>query len=88
MFRETEGPVVILFIAIIIILLYNYVGDFIETNNRLSDTVEQQQLIITKKTKENQQLAELVSYMYFRQTGKQLPPNWTLIPKEDDRPVH
>lgn len=88
MFRETEGPVVILFIAIIIILLYNYVGDYIEINNRLSNTVEQQQLIIEKKTKENQQLSELVGYMYFRQTGKQLPPNWTLIPKEDNRPVH
>ena len=88
MFRETEGPVVILFIAVIIILLYNYVGDYIETNNRLNETIEQQQLTITKKTKENQQLSELVGYMYFKQTGKQLPPNWTLIPREDYRPVH
>ena len=86
--RNTEGPVIILFIAIIVILLYNYIDDYVEVNNRLRDIINQQQVIITKKTNENRQLAELVSYMYYKQTGEELSPNWTMIPKEDNNPVH
>ena len=88
MFRETEGPVVVLFIAVIVILLYNYVGEYIEVNNQLNDTVDKQQAVITQQAKENKQLADLVGYLYFRQTGKQLPNNWTLIPKDEYSPIH
>lgn len=88
MFRETEGPVVVLFIAVIVILLYNYVGEYIEVNNQLNDTVDKQQAVITQQAKENKQLADLVGYLYYRQTGKHLPNNWTLIPKDEYSPTH
>ena len=88
MFRETEGPVVVLFVAIIVVLLYNYIDSYIETNRKLNETIDNQQLIIQKKIEENKQLSELVSYMYYRQTGKQIPNTWTPIPNGSLKPTH
>ena len=75
--RETEGPVVVLFIAIIIILVYSYISDSLDTNRRLHETIDQQADIINKTTEENTKLKGMLQYIYYS--------NYNTLP---DNPTH
>ena len=85
---DNGTPVVIIFIITIGVILYNYVGRYIEINEELRGTIARQELVIEKKTKENKAMAELVSYLYYQHTGKQVPNTWTPIPRDGLSPVH
>lgn len=63
--RETEGPVVVLFVAIIIILVYSYISDSLDTNRRLHETIDQQADIINETSDENAKLKGMLQYIYY-----------------------
>lgn len=89
--NDNGTPVLILFIVTIGIILYNYIDSYHEANQQLRDTIEAQQYMIDKKTKQNQAMANLVTYLYRANTGRDLPSGWTEVLKEKprtDNPVH
>ena len=90
--NNNRTPVLILFVITIGVVMYNYVYTNRMINNRLKETIEQQQHVIDRKTKENQALSNLVVYMYRANTGRDIPSGWNNIlnSKEslDSNPVH
>lgn len=87
--KDNGTPVLILFILTIVVLLYNFVDEYIDVNNNLRDTIYKQQLIIKQKMEENRAMANLVSYMYQAQTGEEIPQGWNDTLKDPkSSPVH
>lgn len=87
--KDNGTPVLILFILTIVVLLYNFVDEYIDVNSNLRDTIYEQQLIIKQKVDENRALANLVSYMYQAQTGKEIPQGWDdALKHPESSPVH
>lgn len=87
---ERGTPVVILFIIVTGVLLYNYVAQYRLTNGQLREEIILQQDIIDKQKQANKSLATMIQYMYYKQHG-QLPPQnmWVPIkPKSELSPVH
>lgn len=85
---ERGTPVVILFIIAIGIMLYNYIGQYIEVNENLRAEIHSKDIIIKKKTQENQAMATLISHLWYRQTGERIPDTWIEIPKDKNSPIH
>ena len=86
--RETEKPVVIAFIIVIGVLLYNYVAEHARVNSELRLLIDQQQQVIDRKTKENQILSRFANQLYFQLTGRQIPTDWTHVEESEKNPVH